>query len=115
MKRCPKGSQNNLLVQPFLAPLFSDFHLGAPGVPKEATKQPRYRQGTQNGRPKVPKGLKGVWKWSPKVAKSVTISAKRLCDDNVNGETHKQTNKQTTTQASTKANKQIKKHTKQKG
>ena len=89
------------------------FDLGAPGVPKEATKQPRYRRGTPNGRPKVPKGLKGVWKWSPKVAKSLTISSKRLCNDthlshkhtyntkthNLNKQTKKETNQQTNKQA----------------
>ena len=51
-----------------------DFDLGAPGVPKEATKLPKDGQGTPNGRPRVYKCLKRMWKWSPKVAKSRTIS-----------------------------------------
>ena len=105
MEKCRKGSQKGVGIRVQNGHVFKDFDLGAPGVPKEATKLPKDGQGTPNGRPKVHKGLKGVWKWSPKVAKSVTISSKRLCNDSVNKETHKQTNKQPHKQARKQTNK----------
>ena len=113
----------------FLFFCFYDFDLGAPVVPKETTKLPMDGQGTPNGRPKVHKGLKRVWKWSPKVAKSLTISSKRLCSDtnighehndntkthNVNKDTNKQTKKQTNKQTRKQANKQATNKHKTKG
>ena len=67
---------------------FKDFDVGAPGVPKELTKLPKDGQGTPNGRPRVHKCLKRVWKWSPKVAKSLTISSQRLYNDTNIGPKH---------------------------
>ena len=88
MKKLPNGSPKKYSFRVQNGFFFSDFDLGAPGVPKEATKLPKDGQGTPNGRPKVHKGLKRVWKWSPKVAKSLTISSKRFCDDTSLGHKH---------------------------
>ena len=95
MEKFQESSQNGLIFPVQNGLFFYDFDLGAPVVPKEATKLPMDGQGTPNGRPKVHKGLKRVWKWSPKVAKSLTISSKRLCNDtnighkpNYNTKTH---------------------------
>ena len=49
---------------------FKDFDAGAQGGPKEAAKLPKDGPGTPNGRPRVHKCLKSVWKWNPKVTKS---------------------------------------------
>ena len=88
MKKCRKGSPNGVGIRVQNGLFFSDFDLGAPGVPKEATKLPKDGQGTPNGRPKVHKCLKRVWKWSPEVAKSWTISSKRRCNDTNIGHKH---------------------------
>ena len=70
MEKCRKGSQKEVGLRVQNGLFFKNFDLGAPGVPKEATKLPKDGQGTPNGRPRVHKCLKRVWKWSPKVAKS---------------------------------------------
>ena len=76
MEKCRKGSQKGVLFPAGKLSFFKDFDLGAPGVPKEATKLPKDGQGTPNGRPRVYKCFKRVWTWSPKVAKSWPISLK---------------------------------------
>ena len=77
MEKCRKGSQKGVVFHAGKLSFFKHFDLGAPGVPKEATKLPKDGQGTPNGRPRVYKCLKRVWKWNPKVVKSLTISQKK--------------------------------------
>ena len=70
MEKCRKGSQKGVVFPAGTGIVFKDFDAGAQGGPKEAAKLPKDGPGTPNGRPRVRKCLKSVWKWNPKVTKS---------------------------------------------